>query len=66
MTFELMEDYKISPNEIDALPYKKIQEIFLLRKAKSEARNLEINKANFRRQHQNVGRGGGKSFRREV
>ena len=67
MAFELMEDYKLSPNEIDALPYTKIKEIFLFRRIKSEARHMETQKEQFRRQHRNDGRrGGGKRSTREV
>ena len=66
MAFELMEDYHLSPSEIDNLPYARIQEIFLLRRLKSEERSLQIQKEQFKSQHKNVGRGGGRRFTREV
>ena len=66
MAFELMEDYHFSPTEIDNMAYSRIQEIFTLRRVKSEARNLQVQKEQFRRQHQTSGRGGSKRIIREV
>ena len=58
MAFELLDSYHLNPNEIDQLSYQRIQEIFLLRRVKSEAHNLQVQKEQFRRSHQTSGRGG--------
>lgn len=56
----------MSPEEIDRTPYVKIQEIFLLRRMKSEVQNIEVAKQQFRQQHGARGRGGTRKGFREV
>ena len=66
MAFELMDSYHLSPTEIDQMPYNRIQEIFLLRRIKSESHNLQVEKEKFRREHTSSGRGGTRRRTREV
>ena len=66
MAFELLDSYHMSPEEIDRTPYVKIQEIFLLRRMKSEVQNIEAAKQQFRQQHGARGRGGTRKGFREV
>lgn len=45
-----METYKLSPREVAEIPYKKMQEILLIRKAKNEASRTQANLEKVKRQ----------------
>jgi len=63
--FELVEQYHWTYNQIQEIPYKKLQELFIIKRQKNEVAQTKIN---IQKAKQQVGQGTGKmkKFYREV
>ena len=65
--FELIEQYHWLPHDIEKIPYKKLQKIFIIEKQKNATKNMQASVKQINRQNQQTnGRGQRKRSYREV
>lgn len=66
LEFELIEQYHWTYEQIQRTPYRKLQELFVIRKQKNEATQTKINVQKAKQAAQAAVPGKGKKFYREV
>ena len=52
--FELMEQYHWLPDQIAKIPYRKMQELLIIKKQKNETLETQANIAKFKSEHQGI------------
>ena len=62
----LIEEYHWTPKQIAEIPYKKIQKLFLIKKQKNEAENVNRTMSQLKSQQNSMARGGGFKGYREL
>ncbi len=62
----LMEEFHWTPKQISEIPYKKIQQIFLIRNQKVAVENINVSRRQLESEMKSMGTGRGRKFTREV
>jgi hypothetical protein len=61
--YDFMETFHLSPKQIEEIPMKKIQEIMLIKRVKSESMEIRAKLDQVRAQAGSAGSAGGKGYR---
>lgn len=62
----LMEEFHWLPHEIARIPYKKIQEILIIKNQKNSSSQTKLELSKIKNQNSSMGRGQSRRFTREV